>query len=249
MATSFGAICTDFYINTKLSLKMDLSGDRETILHLFDRVTRSYPAMDHFHRYQQELILESSRREHEYRWCSLHRTSVRTGHVNPKSLKDAYKYHQFVLEIAPSFLSISPLDVDYLEVLFCFDLECRGNHDEVVYEALLAHSPLANLLKIPDAKMLDVQPVFGVSLSKGGDLQGFFEIKTRTRSRKGGSSRYADEPLSVFVTVRKYGPIRQVEELVKMFDLLSSHGEKLVEDYAVPNLVLPIARQITSSNA
>ena len=37
MATSFGALCTDFYINQKVGLKMDLPADRETILHLFDR--------------------------------------------------------------------------------------------------------------------------------------------------------------------------------------------------------------------
>ena len=248
MATSFGALCNDFYVNTKLALKMDLPGERETILHLFDRITRTIPSMDHFHRYEQELVLESSRRESEYRWCSLRRTSVRCGHVNPQDMEDAYQYHQFVLELSPSYLSISPLDIDYLELLFGFDLECKGNHDEVVHEALYAHGPLGNLLNMGEAKMLDVQPMFGLSLSKSGDLQAFFEVKTRSRTRRGSTGRSANEPLSIFLTLRKYGPIHKVEELTKDMSLLRRHAETLATERVIPELVTPIARHITSSN-
>ena len=53
MATSYGALCTDFYVNQKLALKMDLPSDRETILHLFDRVKKTVPNMNRFHRYHQ----------------------------------------------------------------------------------------------------------------------------------------------------------------------------------------------------
>ena len=112
MDTSFGALCTDFYINQKLALKMDLPGDRETILHLFDRIKRAHPSMDRFHRYEGELTLESSRREAEYRWIGLRRTSIRTAHVNPQSMDEAYKFHRLVLSEAPYHLTISPLDVD-----------------------------------------------------------------------------------------------------------------------------------------
>ena len=51
MATSYGALCTDFYINQKLALKMDLPSDRETILHFFDLVRREMPSMHRFRRY------------------------------------------------------------------------------------------------------------------------------------------------------------------------------------------------------
>jgi hypothetical protein len=249
MATSFGALCTDFYVNMKLTLKMDLPGERETLLHLFDRLGRSYPNMDQFHRYDDELVLESSRREAEYRWVSLRRTSVRGGHVNPQDMEEAYKFHKLLLEVAPHYLSISPLDIDYLELLFGFDLECKGNHDQVVYDALFASSPLADLMRVPQAKMIDVQPVFGMSLGRHGEMQVFFEVKTRTRSRRGSTGRYADEPLSVLVTLRKYGPIRKLEQLSRDFSVLCKHAETLTSERAVPDLVMPIARQITSSNA
>ena len=38
--TTFVALCSDFYVNQKLALKMDLPSERETILHFFDRVRK-----------------------------------------------------------------------------------------------------------------------------------------------------------------------------------------------------------------
>ncbi len=249
MATSFGALCTDFYINQKLALKMDLPGDRETVLHLFDRVRKTVPSMDRFRRYDGELALESPRREAEYRWLAMRRTSVRTGHVNPQTMADAYDYHRLILEITPYHLTISPLDVDYLELMFGFDLECKANHDEVVYDALFGDSALGNVLKAPGSKILDVQPVLGASLSDKGDLQAYFEVKTRTKSRRGSSGRYRHEPIGVFLTVRRYGPVGALEELMMILDDLSTQAESLATDRLVPDLLTPIARQITSSSA
>ncbi len=79
MATSYGALCSDFYINQKLALKMDLPSDRETVLHLYDRVRKAIPQLERFHRYGGELVLESSRRDEDYQWLTLRKNSVRTG--------------------------------------------------------------------------------------------------------------------------------------------------------------------------
>ncbi len=249
MATSFGALCTDFYVNMKLSLKMDLPSDRETILHLFDRIRKSIPSMDRMRRYDGELALESSRRDSEYRWLALRQTSLRMGHVNPPSMEAAMKTHQLMLEVAPYHLTISPLDVDFVELLFGFDLECSSDQDDVVYQALYVDSPLAQLLKVPGANIMDVQPMFGLSLSDSGDLQAYFEVKTRTKSRRGHSRRYRGEPLSIYLTLRKYGPVDKIEDLTDIFGQLAQRGESMAADYLVPNLLAPIARQITSSNA
>ena len=149
MATSFGALCTDFYVNQKVALKMDLPCDRETIMSLFDRVRKVRPNMEKFRRYDDELALESKRRDDEYTWLALRQTNIRTGHVNPQSMEDMYDYHRMILEVVPYYLSLSPLDIDYLELMFGFDLECQNNHDEVVYDALFADTPLADLLTQP----------------------------------------------------------------------------------------------------
>ncbi|MEX0744985.1 MAG: hypothetical protein WD118_05235 [Phycisphaeraceae bacterium] len=249
MATSFGALCTDFYVNQKLVLKLDLPSERETLLHFFDRVRKGVPSMNRFRRYDGEYAIESSRRDPQYQWLALRRNSVRTGHVNPDSMEQAYRFHREVLDLAPHFLTISPIDVDYLELLFGFDLECEANHDQVIHDALLEQTPLAAALDVPGSKMLDVQPVFGLSLSDSGDTQAYFEVKSRPKSRRGSSKPYRGEPISLFVTVRKYGPIDDLVDLQMAFDKLAEQVETLATERLVPYLLTPIARHITSGSA
>lgn len=248
MATSYGALCDDFYINQKLSLKMDLPTDRETLLHLFDRVRKSMPGMDRLRRYQAELALECTRRDAEYRWLALRRNSIRTGHVNPQGMTEGFELHRLILELAPYHLTISPLDVDYLELVLGFDLECKANHDDVVYEALFSSAPVSPLLRMKGARVVDVQPVFGASLTEKGDLQCFFDVKTRLKNRRGKASRFRDEPISILLTLRQYGPINEISELGPQLDMLSAKAQDIATRQLIPHLLTPIARQITSSS-
>jgi len=249
MATSYGALCTDFYVNHKLAMKMDLPQERETVLHLFERIRKSVPSMSRFRRFEGELALESSPKDIEYRWLAIWRNQVRSGFVHPPSMQDAYRLHRLILEQVPYHLTISPLDVDYMEINFGFDLECDGNHDQVVADALLADSPLGELLQLPEAKVLDVQPVVSLALSKKGDVQACMEVKTRRKSRRGGSKRFRDDPISVLLSVRRYGPIEKLQDLVNWFDEMSQQAETLCAERVVPTILMPLSRQITSSNA
>ena len=99
MATSYGALCTDFSVNHKLAMKMDLPGDRETILHLFDRVRKAFPSMDRFHPYENELALESPRRDPQYRCLTIRRRSIRTICFN--GAKAEHSFRKYVLAELP----------------------------------------------------------------------------------------------------------------------------------------------------
>jgi len=235
MATSYGALCTDFYVNQKLSLKMDLPSERESVLHFFDRIRKTVPSMKRFRRYTDEIALESSRREAEYAWLALRRNSIRSGHVNPDTMDHAHRLHRLVLQTSPYHLTLSPLDVDYL--------------DELVYEALFADSPLGKLLAVRGAKVLDVQPVLGLSLEEGGTTQAYFEAKTRPRSRRGSSKAYRGEPISLMLSLRRYGPIDHVDDLPPLYDRLVEKADALATERFIPDLLTPIARLITSSSS
>ena len=249
MPTSFGALCTDFYVNHKLSLKMDLPSDRETVLHLFDRMRKSVPSMDRFRKYEGEYVLESSRQDEQYQWLALRRKSIRTGLVNPNSMEQAYSYHRQVLEQAPYYLTISPLDVDCVELLLGFDLECKGNHDEIVADALFAGSPLGEMLDSLDAPVMDAQPILAMSLSEDNNEQVFVEVKTRRKGRRGDSERYADDPISVLLSVRNFGTVDNVKDLAPRFMEMATKAELLAGERLVPHVLTPIARHITSSSA
>ena len=246
MNTSFAALCTDFYVNQKLALKMDLPSNRETVLDMFDRIKRDMPEMDRFRRYENELALESPEEHAEYSWMAIKQTSVRSGWVNPDLLDRAYRLHQLILETAPYFLSITPLDVDYLELVFGFDLEAQANRNEIVFDALLADSPLALLIDFEREHVLDAQPFIGFSLNEKSDLQAFVEIKTRTRPTELAHGHFEREPISIYLTIRQHGPLKSMSDFATTFARLAGHAERLSEDRVIPHIVAPIREAIIS---
>ncbi len=247
MATNYAALCTDFYVNQKLALKLEMPTERETVIHFFDRIRQAEPGMNRLRTYPDELALESPRREGQYQWMALQRQSLRSGVVNPDDLNQAYALHRLILEVSPWFLTISPLEIDALEVLFGFDFECKANHNQIVREALMDNAPLSRLLDWPESRALDVQPAFGMALSPRCDLQAWFEVKTRTRQSEVRRERYRTEPLSVFMTLRRLGPFDSVEQLPAIFNELTVVAEKLAEDRLLPLMIQPISRAIIGS--
>lgn len=252
MSDSFRALCADFYINLKLGLKLDLPRERQTVLDMFDRVRRQFPAMTQFKRYRDELALETGQGDPQTRWVSIRNTSVRSGSVNPDALADAYALHRHLLETAPYYLGISPLDVDFIEILFGFDLTASGNHDEIVFQALVAGSPLGRAPDMAGATVTDCQPVFGISFPGRDDeppTEAVFEIKTRSSTPEARAGDAPPEPISVYLTLRRAGPVSDVTELPTVLAALASRGESLVDSRVVPNLVVPIRDAISSGHA
>ena len=236
--STFTAFCSDFYVNQKLVLKLDLPERRESVLDLFDRVRRAFPRLSTFQRYEGEVALETDSAEREWQWVALRQTTIRSGHVNPATLADSYNFHKALLEVAPYFLSISPLDIDMLEVVFGFDFETEHDRDSVVFDALLANTPLAHLVDGDFERVIEAQPALGISLGDRGDLQAAFEVRTRPRVPVAGER--GGDPISVFLTVRKFGPLASLDDLKGAFGAVVGHAEHLAETRVIPHLVVPI---------
>lgn len=255
MPENLGALCSDYFVNSRLDLKMDLPTSRETVLAMFDRLRREHPGMDRFRRLTGEYLLESEPVEGQQRWASMRKTSVRAGTVNPDSLKDAYAFHAMVLDTAPYFLSISPLDVDQVEIMFGFDFLASGNHDAIVHEALFADTPLGRIIDAPSARPTDCRPVLGFALTDSADVQAMVEVKTRTPGGPGSPAWRGEqndlppEPLSVYLSLRKFGPVKDVNEIGQALRALAARGERLLEQRVLQHLLLPIREAIASSNA
>ncbi|MEL6498228.1 MAG: hypothetical protein AAF937_12050 [Planctomycetota bacterium] len=241
---SLRALVSDVYVNLKLSMKLDLPRDRENVPEFFDRVRRQYPTMAELKRYRDELALETAGGSDEpYRWLAVRAKNIRAGVVNPEEWASAHALHEHVLEIAPYFLSISSLDIESVEVLFGVDLLSAGNHDEVVFDALVAGTPLSNLMD-GDVLVSDCQPVLSWSVGAGAGVEVQYEVKTRLHGGEGGSQ---PEPLSVYLTCRHVGPVGELAELVRVYRSLSALGERLVSERVIPHLVMPIRESIVAS--
>ena len=247
MATSFGALCDDFYINQTIAMQMDLPSERDTLLHFLDRVRADQPSMTKFNRYSDELALESPRRDGAYRWLALRARNLSSGHVNADSLDQIDELHELVLKLAPYNLSLSSLDIEYQEVLFGFDLEAEANQNQIVYDALFADTPLGPLLDIPGAKAMDIQPLIGISLNDKCDLQAFFEVRTSTSEGQIRRDRFRNEPISILMTVRRVGPIEKPEDLLTNYTMLRETAEKLASEHVIPHVLQPITRAMPST--
>jgi hypothetical protein len=246
MTDSFRALCNDHYINQKIQTKLELPRSRETVLEFFERTRRQFPSMGSFRRFRDELALESPQADQPHRWLAIRNNTLRSGTVNAPTAADAYSLHETVIDIAPAFLSISPLDVDFIELLYGFDLTSGGNHDAIVLDALIPGSPLAALLEIPGAVATDYQPIIGMTMGNRGDMEIYFEVKTRAA---GNTHREgAGDPISVYLTLRRMGPFAELKDLRIAFQRLVKHGEDLIERRVVPGLLVPIRQAISSGN-
>lgn len=246
MTESYRALCSDFYVNQKLSVKLELPRTRESVLDLFERIRREYPALDRFRRYKDELALESGGSTSPHRWVAVRSTNIRSGVVNPSDFEEAYGVHRQVLELSPFFLSISPLDVDAVELLFGFDLDCRGRHDRVIHEALYAGTSIGGLMDGFDASPIDCQPVVGYRMAReGGEFEAHFEVKSRATGAEREFS-HPIEPISVYLTVRRGGPVKSIESLVRIHEELVGLGERLVDTCVTQRLLRPLREAIGS---
>lgn len=246
MSNPYSSFCEDFYINMRLGSQMALPNSRETILHFFERVQKQYPGLTRFRRTDGEVSLEEDRDKEGYRWLSLENRKLSSGHVNPASISQAMSYHQMVLEMAPHHLGISPLEVDYIDVLFGFDLVFSGNHDEIVSETLLTESPLSCLNEEAGARPVDFQPSLTVALSDDCRLQARLDVITRTNSYQIRTGEYSDDTISVYLILRRYWGDRPRVAFDEMIGQLAERAEAMCHNHVLPRVLRPISEAIAS---
>jgi len=241
---SFATLCSDFYVNQKISLSVDLPKVQELATEMFERIRKEIPEFERIRPFEEEVTLETQEVDGRYQWVGLRPRSITSGMANPNHIEDAYNVHRLVLELSPYYLSLTPLHVEFVELVYGFDLPARENQNNIVMQTLLGNTPLASLADDSMEPLLDVQPRIGFALNEACDLQAFVEVKTRTSAAEAATQVFQDEPISVFLTVRKNGPIQALEELESTFDRLAGHIEHIAEHRVVPDIVVPLHQAI-----
>jgi hypothetical protein len=242
MANSYAALCDEFYINMRLGTQMKMATDRATIIAFFERMQRLYPEMVNFHQDARhgESSIEENRSNNSYRWLSMEPNRLSSGHLNPDGPADAYKYNKSVLETVPYYLAVSAVDLDYLDVLWGFDFQCKGNHHELIAEALLGESPIGKLMEAPGAKGINFELSGIVSLSDDARTHARVWAEPRTTPAHVRSGDYPDEMLSLYVILRQWSGGRRLPELHDVHGQLIEQGEKFMEQHVISGFLSPI---------
>ncbi len=241
------AECDDFYVNVNLNTEMELPTSRDTVLHFFEQMKKRFPDLRNFYsREGGDLVLEGDKEQESYRCLAIEPRRLTSGHVNPDSLEDAYAQHKLVLELAPHLLTISVLDCEALDVMYGFDFDFDGNHDEVVAEALGVGTAFDGLVEVPRAKVLNFEPSITMALDESCRLQCRLSVETRTNAFQVRTGEFGDDQISVYFTIRQYwgnGPDRS---FLESFHAQREIGEEIMKNQVVPRIVRPLARAIAS---
>ena len=244
--SEYGAFSDDFYVNMNLSTEMDLPQGRESVLHYFEQIRRRFPKMQNFYsREKSEYVLEEEKEAGAYRWVSLEKRRVNSGVINPESYESAIEQHQSVLGLVPFELSISRLDCESLSLMFGFDFAYRGNHNDLLTEAIGISPGLERLTNAPHTKLLSFEPSLQFSLDEDCRTQCRVSFETRTTAYQVRTGDFGEEPLSVYLTIRRYDSLDANENYADELIRLSAFGRDLVDDYLVPNILRPLQQAIS----
>ena len=241
----YSSLSDDFYINVNLGTEMELPANRETVLHFFERVQKTYPTMRNFYcRDRGDFVLEEDKDQGHYRWCTIEPRRVCSGHVNPESLDEAMAQHKLVLELAPYMLSVSPLDCEALDLLFGFDFSYRGNQNQLVAEALGISPMTEQLAEIPGATIINHEPSLTIALDEDCRVQFRLSVETRTNAYQIRTGEFPEEQVSVYVTARQYGSLSPDKTFVDTLDELEKVCHQMIDTHVVEHVLQPLARTI-----
>ena len=243
----YSSLSDDFFVNVNLNTEMQLPTSRETVLDFFGRVQKSYPSMRNFYtRENGDFVLEEDKDQSHYRWACLEPRRICSGYVNPPSVDEAMEQHRLALELAPYMLSVSPLDCEALDFLVGFDFLYRGNHDELVAEALGVGTAMEGLLDIPGARPLNYEPTITVSLDESCRRQCRLMVETRTNAYQVRRNEFAEESISVYFTVRQYGSLAHDSSYPDALVELREDAESLLSEHVVEEVLKPLAQAIAT---
>lgn len=242
----YASLADDYFVNMHLNTEMQLPSARETVLEFFERVQKSYPSMRNFYtRENGDSVMEEDKDQASYRWMCLEQRRICSGYVNPPSINSALEQHQLALELAPYMLSASPLDCEALDFLMGFDFDYKGNHDEIVAEALGMGGALEGLLTIPGGKPLNFEPALTVALGNDCRRQCRIMVETRTNAYQVKRGEFPEEAITVYFTVRQYGSLPHNGSFKETLAELRQDCERLLNECVADQILRPLAQAIS----
>ncbi|MDB4614688.1 hypothetical protein OAH18_03255 [bacterium] len=243
----YSSLADDFYINMNLNTEMKLPNQRETVLEFFERVQKSYPTMRNFYtRENGDFVLEEEKGGQQ-RWLSMEPRRVCSGFINPPDNDDAMTQHELVLQLVPYMLSVSPLDCEALDYMLGFDFNYRGNHDQLVANALGSGSALEGMCDLPGTRILNFEPSMTVTLDEDCRLQARLVIETRTNAYQVRRGEFPEDQISVYFTVRQYGSLNHSAKYDETLKLLKEKSEELMDQYIIEQVLVPLSQAISAS--
>ena len=247
MCPNFNDIADDFFVNLNLQTTLALPTNRETVLQFCETVQKQYATMTAlFQRESGEYVLEGDREAGSYQWLELFTHRLTAGFVNPPQLTDAVEFHRWLLERCRYFLGVAGLDVECLDLTYGFHLGFVGNRDAVIADALLGNCPLAAISHEGLGNVTECEPSIVFALDADCCVQARLAIETRCNDYQIRTAQYTDEPISVYLSVRRNPmPGLVIDPEAALADVARA-GAEITERFVVPQVITPIQTAIAT---
>jgi hypothetical protein len=147
--------------------------------------------------------------------------------------------------LVPFELSVSPLDCESLSVMLGFDFAFRGNHNEILAEAVGIAPGLERFLTVPYGKLLSLEPAIQFALDEDCRTQCRVSFESRTTAYQVRTGEFGEDQISVYLTVRRYESLGADETYACEFDRLAALCRDLVDEYLVSNVLRPLQEAIS----
>lgn len=241
----YHSLSDDYYININLNTEMELPQTRESVLHYFEQIQKKYPTMRNFYtRDRGEFVLEEDKEQGHYRWATVEPRRICSGFVNPGSPRDAFEQHELTLELAPYALTVSPLDCESLNVMFGFDFTYRGNHSQLLVDALGVPPAFEKMAEFSGASVLGHEPSIQLALDDDCRVQCRLSVETRTSAYHVRTGDYPEEQLSVYLTARRYGSLDPAETYIDAMHRLADVCMDMIDHYVADSILRPLQHTI-----
>ncbi len=242
---SYSSYSDDFYVNVQLNTEMELPSERETVLFFFEQLRRKFPSMKNFYnRERNEYILEEDKESGSYRWATVEPRRIYSACVNPGSIDDALDQGAFIMDLVPHALSVTPLDCESLSFIMGFDYTYRGNHNDLIAEALGNHPVFDRLPDLPGAKLLSNEPSIIFSLDDSCQTRCRIGIESRTTPYQLRTGEFSDDQLSVLIVVRHCGSLEGEQTYRSVLENLKQHCQAIVDQFLIENVLQPVQEHI-----
>jgi len=246
MANSFGSFCDGLFVDMCINTQLELPSSRETVLAFFERLQKQNPEMNNFTRRDSgEYALEQEKEGQRSQWVSLEADRILVGCADPDTMGQAYALHNQVLELIPYMLGVSTLDVEAMDVTFTMDFDYRGNHDEVIAEALLNTSGFGALLEASETRTVSCCPSMVIGLSEDCRLQARVAAESRSNAFDLSGDKYkSEDPISLYFAVRRYPKPKPGFDMLAAYQQQCQIAENMMFDKIIPHFVQPLSSAI-----
>ncbi len=219
-------------ISMKLWSNVGLSTNRSVAVPFFEQLQRRFTNLSLLHRGNGAFtLLDTKETSNLVRITKQHLISC----IGCEGADEAHTFHTQVLEGAMNFLNIVLIELLYIEVSFCFTLECEGDPSEIIAESMCKTTPFMCLSTEPEARVLSSSVDIVVALNPESTRVAMIRVDPSPRPEK--------EIVTVF-TVRHNLDGKTVESLPTLLEELLLQGEVMCGTHIMPLVIDPIRAAI-----